>query len=479
MPPKAPKTPKEEAPSCDICCAQYNKSTRKEIKCDFCSKNACLECIKHFLLDTIGDNYCMFCKNKWNRDVLVDKLPQKFIKEDLRKSQENMIVDIEKARLPEAQTLAERRIKQKMLIQFREAATSLAAQFGENESQSDLLKLIAKNYGILDHINVDADILDILHTLDTQEVKVEERNYIRPCPNSECRGYVNKDWKCGLCNSQLCSKCYEILEDDEFLDDLDDNKDKSKHKHKCDGDIIKSNRLIAKDSRPCPKCNALITKLSGCDMMFCTYCKTGFSWNNGTILKGNFHNPHYIEWQMKVKGKGVTPELGAPVDMCADNYFPDFSKLAAFSDRFDNYCNKWVPRFHQYINHMYSVNRPVYLQTVGRDEKMDINVNYLMTAIGKTEWKRQLYESDTKEAMARDVLDLMEMAYTTASERFRMFISDMTKNKPGFKQYIEDIQKLVIYTSEEADKIRKRYMIKNVIITEPEWFSELKSVKNI
>jgi hypothetical protein len=418
----------------------------------------------------------MYCKNKWNRDVLVSKLPQKFIKEDLRQNQENMIVDIEKARLPEAQTLAERRIKQKMLVKLRDAAASLAQQFGENESQVDLLKLIAKNYGILDQINVDADIIDILHTLETNEVQAEEHNYIRPCPNSECRGYVNKDWKCGLCNSQLCSTCYEILEDDEYLDDLD--KDKTKHKHKCDGDILKSNKLIAKDSKPCPKCNALITKLSGCDMMFCTFCKTAFSWNKGTILKGNIHNPHYIEWQMQRKGT-VTTESTTPVDMCADNYFPDFSKLAVYSDRFDNYCNKWVPRFHQYINHMYSVNRPLYLQTVQRDEKMDINVNYLMTVIGKTEWKRQLYESDTREAMARDVLDLMEMAYTTAAERFRMFISDISNNKPGFKKYIEDIEKLVIYTSEETEKIKKRYLIKNVIITEPEWFSELKPLKNI
>jgi hypothetical protein len=215
--------------------------------------------------------------------------------------------------------------------------------------------------------------------------------------------------------------------------------------------------------------------------MFCTYCKTGFSWNKGTILKGNFHNPHYIDWQMKVKGKGTgeTAKTTANVDMCADNYFPDFSKLAAFSDRFDSYCTKWVPRFHQYINHMYSVNRPIYLQNVQIDEKMDINVNYLIAAIGKTEWKRQLYASDTRETMSRDVLDLIEMAYTTASERFRMFISDISNNKPGFKKYIEDIEKLVIYTSEETEKIKKRYMIKHIIITEPEWFYELKPVKNI
>ena len=96
-----------EEPSCNICCNTYNKSTRKEISCNYCVDRACMECIKRFLLDTITDYHCMFCRNKWSRDVLVEKLPQKFINEDLRTSLENRIVDLERARLPLAQEIAE------------------------------------------------------------------------------------------------------------------------------------------------------------------------------------------------------------------------------------------------------------------------------------------------------------------------------------------------------------------------------------
>jgi hypothetical protein len=598
MPPKKVKT---EELICDICCSSINKSTRKEISCNFCSAKACLECIKHYILDIIGDYHCMFCKNKWSRDVLVEKLPQVFIKDELRENQENKIVDLEKARLPEAQTIAEARIKQRKIQQFREATQSLVTNYGDNQSQKDLLMLIAKSYGIIDDLNIDNDIFEIVKTLENKEEIPEKKTYIRQCPNSECRGFINADWTCGLCGTKMCNKCYENVDVDEIKT------------HVCDKAILETNKLLAKDSKPCPKCGALITKLSGCfsrntpirmwnntikmsqdivvgdelmgidntkrvvdklvsgrdklyqinqsngmsyvvngrhklvleflgqkegdfeltvdnfnkfdyiakdqlfgykvtngihhsystimtveldigeyygwaidgdhkfllpdntvvhncDQMWCTSCHTAFSWNKGTIEKGNIHNPHYYNWQMSQK-KEQDPQ-NKIFDPCNENHFPTLTQVLSHKDRFDNYCEKWVPRFHQYIVHMNSVNRPTYQHTLAIDEKMEINVSYLMTIIGKSEWKKQLYLADKRQEMARDVLDLIDMTHTVAGERFRNFISDINSNKPGFKNHISDIQKLIDYTTTEVEKIRKRYMTKNVIISEPEWIRE-------
>ena len=71
--------------------------------------------------------------------------------------------------------------------------------------------------------------------------------------------------------------------------------------HKCDPDIIKSIRALTKGSRNCPKCYIPILKIDGCDQMFCTACKTTFSWNSGRIYNDNefHHNPHYLDWIRK------------------------------------------------------------------------------------------------------------------------------------------------------------------------------------
>jgi hypothetical protein len=47
------------------------------------------------------------------------------------------------------------------------------------------------------------------------------------------------------------------------------------------------------------------TVVKNCDQMWCTQCKTAFSWKTGK-LETIIHNPHYYEWQRKNNG-GVAP----------------------------------------------------------------------------------------------------------------------------------------------------------------------------
>jgi hypothetical protein len=434
-----------------------------------------------------------------------------------------------------------------------------------------------------------------------EKVKTEEvkRNYIRNCPNNSCRGFINEEWNCGLCGTKMCKKCFEQVDDEKS--------------HKCDPNIIESNKLIAKDSKPCPKCNCLITKLSGCfakdqpiilwggtikmsqdidigdeligddgekrvvemltrgeddmyevrqgggetyivnskhklvlknvsdtieilvedfinlservrdslfgfkldyttnycqktkidiikvgrgqyygwivdknkrfllpdhtvvhncDQMFCVSCHTAFSWERGTIEKGVIHNPHFYQWQKTLQATAVTQTPA--VDLCNDNYFPSISDLSVYQKAYDSYTEKWLFRFHQFITHLYLAVRPAYLTTSSTDLKMEINVNYMMTAFGKTEWKRRLYEADRRQEMARDMVELIDMVYAISGERFRNFIRERDA------QHIKDVGILLVYTMDEFDKIKKRHMIKNTIVLEQEWLVTLRnSVKSI
>ena len=466
MPPKKESKQAKEQPSCSICCNTLNKSKNKPVSCNFCADEACLECVKHYILDTHGDLHCMFCRNKWNRDIVVEKLPLVFIKEELREHQEKKIVEIEKARLPAAQTIAENRIKLKNIQTFREAVSGLLYSnidtdiHGKNDSQIELLQLIARNYGIEDDIKLDTNMITVITNLE-EKVKTEEvkRNYVRNCPNNSCRGFINEEWNCGLCGTKMCKKCFEQVDNEKS--------------HKCDQNIIESNKLIAKDSKPCPKCNCLITKLSGCDQMFCVSCHTAFSWERGTIEKGVIHNPHFYQWQKTLQATAAPLQTPA-VDLCNENYFPSISDLSVYQKAYDSYTEKWLFRFHQFITHLYLAVRPAYLTTSSTDLKMEINVNYMMTAFGKTEWKRRLYDADRRQEMARDMVELIDMVYAISGERFRNFIRERDA------QHIKDVGTLLVYTMDEFDKIKKRHMIKSTIFLEQDWLVTLRnSVKSI
>lgn len=75
--------------------------------------------------------------------------------------------------------------------------------------------------------------------------------FVRACPAPGCRGFLSTSWECGICDVSVCSQCYEIKAEDTI--------------HICNPDILATARLLAKDTKPCPKCGVLIHKLEGCD----------------------------------------------------------------------------------------------------------------------------------------------------------------------------------------------------------------------
>jgi hypothetical protein len=100
-----------------------------------------------------------------------------------------------------------------------------------------------------------------------------------PCPNNSCRGFIEPGVSnCSVCNSKVCRTCREIMS--------------SSQTHICNLDTIQTLSMLRQDSRPCPKCAAVINRSSGCNHMFCTQCRTHFDWETGNILKQST-NGHY------------------------------------------------------------------------------------------------------------------------------------------------------------------------------------------
>ena len=73
--------------------------------------------------------------------------------------------------------------------------------------------------------------------------------------------------------------------------------------HVCDEEVKNTVSAIIKDSKPCPGCGERISKIDGCDQMWCIKCHIQFSWKTGNILNGYNHNPEYFRWLRETKSK--------------------------------------------------------------------------------------------------------------------------------------------------------------------------------
>jgi ribosomal protein S27AE len=191
---------------------------------------------------------------------MVSSFTNKFMVKEWQKVREKVLFDREKALLPATQEIVEEEIeKEKILVEIQ-----------------SMDKLINEIYRRRSN-------LQMQYRMGGNIKSGERKSFIRACPVESCRGYLSTQWKCGLCNLWTCPDCNIVKGE---IKDGD---------HQCKPDDLATAKLIASDTRTCPKCATGIFKIEGCDQMWCTQCHTPFSWKTGRI-ESNIHNPHYYEW---------------------------------------------------------------------------------------------------------------------------------------------------------------------------------------
>ena len=104
-------------------------------------------------------------------------------------------------------------------------------------------------------------------------------NPLIKCIRENCKGVIYHNYCCDVCKIQICNDCHLEMTND----------------HVCNQELVETVKQIMNDSKPCPTCFARISKVDGCDQMFCIDCKTAFSWTSGKVEQGPIHNPHYFE----------------------------------------------------------------------------------------------------------------------------------------------------------------------------------------
>lgn len=257
---------------CPICINNFTKKVKSKVICSKCNYSCCKQCYQQYLLSTTNDPACMNCKTPWNMEFLYENLTRSFINGEYRKHKTNLMIEIEKSKIPETMPKVEKYNKEKKI---QEQIRILRKEISDLEEQRRIK--LHKKYQL--EIQFANSINGVISSTG------EKKQFMHKCGNGECKGFLSSQWNCAVCEGKTCSKCFVYI-------------GKENHdSHECKEDDVKTAEFIKKDTKPCPQCATPIHKIIGCDQMWCTQCHVAFSWKNGTISHtNNIHNPHYFQF---------------------------------------------------------------------------------------------------------------------------------------------------------------------------------------
>lgn len=434
--------------SCPICIENYNGSIRRQVSCGFCDFSACLQCTRKYLLETPENAHCMSCRKFWDRKICMEKLGITFLEKQYRTKTEELLFEKEKAMLPATQVYVEREIEAEHVQ--REIS---AMQDTIHQIMNTIRQLIQKKNQLLEIQSA---------------TNIERKQFIKPCKNGECKGFLSTQWKCGICGKYTCNQCLELKDDDE---------------HKCLEENVESAKLSNRETRNCPTCGVNIFKTEGCDQMFCTQCHTPFSWKTGKKESGNIHNPHYFEW-LRTAGNGVVPRNPRDIQ-CGreiDDWFVRQLKKQ-FDDAFHSTCStKIFLKFAQHIIHINQVEIPRFTVNQYQDN-LGLRKQYMRNFITEEVFKKliQIKNKDIQKrteitqvlamfsACATDILyrlsDFLKEK-STRSEAILPWLVNYNANILEVDNYKKELYKLIDYSNDCFHTISKVYKCKHYRISD-------------
>ena len=429
------EVPKEK-PSCNICTEQFNKVANTKITCPYCSEVACRRCIQTYITGSTNDPHCMHCKKLWEREFLDDNLTMTYRLNEYKKHRENVLLDREVALLPSTQYRAE---------QMREAEKLEADLLPPFTAQ--LQELYKKQHDLqaeIDTVNrLRMDSIYQIRQLRSGAAKKEREAvaFIRKCPDGACRGFLSSAWKCGLCSKWACHECHEIK---------GDTRDAA---HECTPENIATAKLLTKDTKPCPGCGVQITKIEGCDQMWCPQCHTAFSWKSGRKEVGAIHNPHFYEWQRRISPGGVAPRVAG--DMPCGGIPPYHTlRLNLRTSSMVTADMDSILSFHRIITHIQHVDMPRYHNVFNPADNEDLRIQYLLGTITSEYMKSEIQKREKRREKERAIRRALEVLVQVGTDIIQRILDEQQVAKKVL--IAKEIDSLRIYVNELLVKIHDR-----------------------
>lgn len=444
-----------------------------------CGFRCCRTCIRTYLSEQIQDPHCMSCKKVWEPDMLGELLGKTYTSTTFKKIRADVYVEYEKNQLAHTQALVGKYKRDEELLKTIQELTlanknmkrgtsgcihcmggryrshwcvtckagdtahnhkvthareifgpmmCMACKKGGLNESNDCRKCNASHclqcHGV--HPTLEAcpviDCICIEYSCDQcrtiqnneiiqecrramrDDVAVKEKHeFLMNCQAKECKGYLSTKYKCGLCEQYTCSQCLLVKEEG----------------HECKEDDLSTVRLIRKETKPCPKCSARISKIDGCDQMWCVECKTAFSWKSGNVVNGAIHNPHYYDYLRKTQG--FVPRADNP---CGE--IPPLGTMRIALRTMADYIRTHLFSFHRFLEEINWMSR----RPNPYDEHLVQNrVYYLMNRIDFKKFTQKAFMYYQRSLRFQRITELLTMLREVLLDQISLMMDVVKKTK--------------------------------------------------
>ena len=307
--PRRKRRKKEKPAECSTCCEEMNLSDRAPVECPKCSYLSCRSCVVRFITSSIEDATCMSCNQPFDRKLLASMMTKKFMAVDYMKHREDVLYQRERSKIPETVPLVAAVSRIKKMRQEMWAAKEEERRLRDEADKQDMVVSRLKYRIGREELFVATGgreggpdsyrggQTDVGEKVDDEGDKFTTRGH---CPVPDCNGLIAEGWECVACQTKVCRACMVALPPP-----VEDDKSGARAPHVCKEEDLATVRAIRAECKPCPNCRVRIFRTAGCSQMWCTQCRTCFSWQTMKVIKGGFfHNPHYAEWQASRRTAG-------------------------------------------------------------------------------------------------------------------------------------------------------------------------------
>lgn len=400
--------------SCAICIESFDKKDRKQVTCNFCAFVVCRQCCQKYLLESMNEAHCMNCNREWDLGILLQHFTRKFVDTDYKEHEKRILWEREQALLPATQPLVERR---KQSIAFKTEMKKILQEISKLNDQYNALQ-------------------QSLYALESNTNNTSYVTFVRKCPNEICKGFVNNNWKCNLCDMYSCSHCHEMKGPFQNSE------------HSCKTENVETAKLLQKDTRPCPKCRVPIFKIDGCDQMWCTQCHTAFSWRTGK-LENKIHNPHYFHW-LQTNSQQIDRN---PLDVQCGREIDD-TFINAIRTR-----NAECLQICRAIIHMRMVDVPRF-QRDRINGNQDLRMQYLMNEITLEKFKTDVQKRQKAAKKCHEITNVLGMFIAATTDILYRYACSHDK----FNPYKDELRNLINYSNDCFQKISSTYKCTKYVI---------------
>lgn len=408
---------------CSICCEKFNKSNHLRVVCKGCETedSACRTCCQTFILSGTQDPMCMFCKTSWDRDFINKNLTKKFVDKDLKEFSENLFVERQVSLLPETQKDA---MKEKKIRDMTDKISEANSELNRIKKMLHDQKEIIRAYN-----------LEIYRLRSGTSTETTTNNFTVKCPGEDCNGFLDSKYFCTLCDTKFCRHCLEEKGED----------------HECDEDTKATIQAIKKEAKPCPGCGEMISKIDGCDQMWCVKCHIQFSWRTGAQITGYNHNPEYFRW-MRETGQQINrnPYERNRQIMCGI-VLDDYTITRIISNVFPNHNT--VISFFQSLYRFYR-HAEYKLTNLQRLENNDtelkqLRIKFLLGDISKDIWKKSLQQIDKKTKKVVSYNNTWRLVQTVLTSYMEQIItlSNENANQVEYAKIITEARDFKVYAN--------------------------------